>query len=52
MPFLFQEDVESLIIEEFGRCLKQIIEMANKAGAASTLTGDTKSASKAVSADS
>ena len=50
--FLFQEDVESLIIEEFGRCLKQIIEMANKAGAASTLTGDTKSASKAVSADS
>ena len=47
-----QADVESMIIEEFGRCLGQIIEMANKAGAASNVTGDSKQASKAITADS
>lgn len=25
-----EEEIEGLIIEEFGRCLSQIIEMANK----------------------
>ena len=49
---LLQADVESMIIEEFGRCLGQIIEMANKAGAASNVTGDSKQASKAITADS
>ena len=28
---LKEVDTEALVIEEFGRCLKQIIEMANKA---------------------
>ena len=31
-----------MIIEEFGRCLGQIIEMANKAGAASNAEDFTK----------
>ena len=30
---LSQEETEGMIIGEFGRCLKQIIDMANKAAA-------------------
>ena len=41
-----------MIIEEFGRCLGQIIDMANKAGAASNMTGDSKPTAKTISADS
>jgi len=41
-----------MIIEEFGRCLGQIIEMANKAGAASNGAGESKPSSKAITADS
>jgi len=47
-----QADIESMIIEEFGRCLGQIIEMANKAGATANGTGDSKQSSKAITADS
>ncbi len=41
-----------MIIEEFGRCLGQIIDMANKAGAVSNIIGDSKQTSKSISTDS
>lgn len=40
--------MESMIIEEFGRCLGQIIEMANKAGPTSNGTGESKQNSKTI----
>jgi len=37
---LSQEETEGMIIGEFGRCLKQIIDMANKAAAGIKATGN------------